>query len=177
MNHGKKICTSFSLSGRSYSHQIFVLHAYGNGLHLYGFWFLEFYLCKVFENNLVGIFDLFPLADGIGCFSSSDVDLVILSEYSPISFVHLLKRLGLPRLVILVLEDIFLFGIHFFLSQNRDKSFAGIFAFIPFEKQLRAIVRISPARLFNFAQAQNLLLGSFPFLNIFLRNFLVLMIS
>ena len=102
MNHGKKICTSFSLSGRSYSHQIFVLHAYGNGLHLYGFWFLEFYFCKVFENNLVGIFDLFPLADGIGCFSSSDVDLVILSKYSPVSFIHLIERLGLPCFVILV---------------------------------------------------------------------------
>ena len=75
---------------------------------------------------------------------------MVFSEYSPVAFLHALKRLGFPSLKRLRLEEVLGFGVWF---EYGDESLSGIFAFIPLEKQLVAVLYISALRNFCFGEA------------------------
>lgn len=131
MDHRVQICQSFALASGSYGHQIPMLHANGNGLHLNWLGPLELNFSQILQESITGPFYLLPLPNRMRCFPSPDVNLVIFPENPPVSLLHFLKRFSLPSLIMIVLENIFLFGIDLLLSQNRHIALTCILTFVP----------------------------------------------
>lgn len=99
---------------------------------------------------------------------------MVFSENSPVAFLHALKRLCFPSFERLRLEEVLGFGVWF---EYGDESLGGVFAFIPLEKQLVAILYIFALGNFCFGESEHTILHLVALLHFLLRQKIILIVS
>ena len=92
---------------------------------------------------------------------------MILSEDPPISVLHPLKRLILPRTHAFSRQDVFV-SIVGQLGKNGDESLTCVFLLVPFKQQLTSVLHIPPLRQLHFGQPKHFTLHLVSLLRIIL---------
>jgi len=146
-----------------------MIHTYRYSLHLNWFGLIKLKTQQILDDNVADIHQLFPLSDGIWCFSSSDINLVVFPKYSPISLSHQVKGFVFPISFFFSREKI-LFNL---LRQQRHIILGSILTFIPFEKKLVAVYILMSLRNLHFGQSQQPVLHFLSFFQVILHDLFV----